>query len=102
MLLLSAQTDHNGREGGMFMSLFDQVNSKNLFNNYRFKISDCSVALMPQENGDFNDLISPENTCDLFLKIILYRFFICQNKMFSGCVLHAALLVASRGRRHTG
>lgn len=42
------------------MGLFDQVTSKNL-------ISDCSVALMPQEDGDFNDLISPENTCDLFL-----------------------------------
>lgn len=61
---------------GMFMSLFDQVTSKNLFNYYRFKISDCFVALMPQEDGGFNDLISPENTCDLFF-IILYRFFIC-------------------------
>lgn len=49
------------------MSLFDQVTSKNLFNYYRSKISDCSVALMPQEDGDFIDLISSENTYDLFL-----------------------------------
>lgn len=48
------------------MSPFDRVASKNVLNYYRFKISERSVALMPQEDGDFNHPISPENTCDLF------------------------------------